>query len=65
MQKKTLADLRQMFGWALERDYLLAEPCEKPLLSFRVNSKPRKCRSSNGLCILARTNGPNTHTGTR
>ena len=26
MQKKTLADLRQMFGWALERDYLLANP---------------------------------------
>jgi len=26
MQKKTLADLRQMFGWALERDYLLADP---------------------------------------
>jgi integrase len=26
MQKITLADLRQMFGWALERDYLLADP---------------------------------------
>lgn len=26
MQKKTLSDLRQMFGWALERDYLLADP---------------------------------------
>ena len=26
MQKKTLADLRQMFGWALERDYLSANP---------------------------------------
>jgi len=26
MQKKTLADLRQMFGWALERDYLPANP---------------------------------------
>ena len=26
MQKKTLADLRQMFGWALERDYLRANP---------------------------------------
>lgn len=26
MQKKTLADMRQMFGWALERDYLLADP---------------------------------------
>ena len=26
MQKKTLADLRQMFGWALERDYLLVNP---------------------------------------
>lgn len=25
-QKKTLSDLRQMFGWALERDYLLADP---------------------------------------
>lgn len=26
MQKKTLSDMRQMFGWALERDYLLADP---------------------------------------
>lgn len=26
MQKKTLADLRQMFGWALERDYLPTNP---------------------------------------
>jgi integrase len=26
MQKKTLADMRQMFCWALERDYLLADP---------------------------------------
>ena len=25
-QKKTLSDMRQMFGWALERDYLLADP---------------------------------------
>jgi len=26
MQKKTLSDLRQMFGWALERDYVLLDP---------------------------------------
>jgi integrase len=26
MQKKTLSDMRQMFGWALERDYLLVDP---------------------------------------
>ena len=25
-QKKTLSDMRQMFGWALERDYLQADP---------------------------------------
>lgn len=25
-QKKTLSDMRQMFGWALEREYLLADP---------------------------------------
>lgn len=25
-QKKTLADMRQMFAWALEREYLLADP---------------------------------------